>query len=76
MAWDKVTKLDSIAKRRPHSRVNTGKLGEYVAAYHRVARTELCRDTGAQRMVVIGKSGKMRRIVSHGNGTLSTSWPK
>jgi hypothetical protein len=76
MAWDKVTKIDSIAKRKAWSKVHQGVLVEYDKAFGRVPAHELCRDTAAQLTVAIGRSGKMRRDMNHGCGKIGTSWPK
>lgn len=76
MAWDKVTKIDSIAKRKPHTKANLGKLQEYHHAYGSKAWENFqVGDTIAQRTVVIGKSGKMRRYHRHGPGNIATNWP-
>ena len=76
MAWDKVTKIDSIAKRKAYTKENLGKLVEYKNAYGSKAwATFVVPDTAAQRTVVIGKSGKMRRTITHGPGNIATSWP-
>ena len=78
MAWDKVTKIDSIAKRKPRTKVNAGMLVEHVNAYHRVGVTTfadfIVPDTAAQRLVVIGKSGKIRRVTTHGHGSLVSNF--
>jgi len=75
MAWDKVTKIDTIAKRKPYSKENQGVLVEYVKAYNSNAWANfVVPDTIAQRSVSIGKSGKMRRGTTHGSGMLVTNW--
>ena len=75
MAWDKVTKIDSIAKRKAYSKVHQGVVVEYAGAYNRVPAHVLCRNTAAQLTVTIGRSGKMRRDVRHGHGSIGTSFP-
>ena len=75
MAYDKVTKIDSIAKRKAYTKVNTGVLTEHENAYNRGGsfsdwqRT----DTGAQRTVKLCKSGKLRRDLGIASGVLKTN---
>jgi hypothetical protein len=78
MAYDKVTKLNTIAKRKAWSKVNQGKLVEYVDSYSAGARSVAefkCPLTHAQLSVTVSKSGKVfRREATVGCG-VSTSWP-
>jgi len=78
MAYDKVTKIDSIAKRKPHTKVNLGVLVEYDGAYNRgetFAQFKVA-DTIAQRTVSIGRSGKMRRDIRISSGQLVTNFAR
>jgi len=75
MAYDKVTKIDSIAKRKAYSKVNEGVLTEHIAAYNRGGafadwqRT----DTGAQRTIKLTRNGKLRRDLRVASGLLQTN---
>jgi hypothetical protein len=78
MAWDKVTKIDSIAKRKAWSKANQGKLSEYRDAYNAGARAVAefkVADTYAQRSVTVSKSGKMFRRAAVVGAGVTTSWP-
>ena len=84
MAWDKVTKVDSIAKRKAWTRANLGKHVEHSDNY-KVAR-EAGRDIASwqadrganagQQTVTLSKRGRLHRRVKHGNGGIATSWPR
>jgi len=77
MAWDKVTKIDTIAKRKAWSKVNEGVLVEHRTAYHRVAATIHVPASMAQMTTQLGKGGKLRRAaIGHGHGSLITNWAR
>jgi hypothetical protein len=81
--FDKVTKLNTIAKRAAWSKVNQGVLVEHADAYHRnsvrSAAEFKCPNTAAQLSVTVSKRGKLfRRVDSHimsGGNAIATSWP-
>lgn len=78
MAIDKKSGLDMIAKRIPRTRIFAGALGEYAGAYHRAGSRSVtefkCPNSAAQATMVMTAKGKLRRDVSHGNGSLVTNW--
>jgi hypothetical protein len=84
MAWDKVTKVDSIAKRKAWTRSNLGKLLEHADSFKvAVGRgTDIASwqaDRGAnagQQSVTVSKRGRLHRRVNHGCGRIATSWPR
>ncbi len=81
MAWDKVTKIDSIAKRKAYSKVNQGVIVEHASAYHRAGDRSVsnfvCPNNVRQATTVLTKSGKLRRAfnVSFGAGHLVSNAP-
>ena len=83
MAWDKVTKIDSIAKRKAWTKSNLGKHVEYADTMKKVSESGRAYsawwcvrgDTVAQSTVKIDKRGRLRHQIGHGNGSVSTSWP-
>ena len=83
MAWDKVTKIDSIAKRKPYTKANLGKHVEYrdtmkvvAARGHDYASWSCVRgNTIAQGSVTLSKRGRLHRRISTPSGSLSTNWP-
>ena len=70
--YDKVTKINTIAKRKAYSKVNQGVLVEYVNAYRPTA--DINRNHGAQMTVVMTRNGRLRRDVPHGCGALVTNF--
>ena len=77
--YDKVTKVDSIAKRKAWSKVNQGVLVEHKDAYHRDARNLYASftadNTHAQMTVTVTKKGKMFRREQTVAAGVTTSWP-
>jgi hypothetical protein len=77
MAYDKVTKINTIAKRKAYSKVNEGVLTEHRNAFGRNEPTVLCRDTARQLTVIVHKSGKMRRLpMNIGSGNIITNYAR
>lgn len=66
MAWDKVTEIDSIAKRKPYTKVNAGLMSEYSGAYHRAGERACsefkCPNSARQNSIMLTRSGKFRRV--------------
>ena len=89
MAWDKVTKIDSIAKRKPYTREHQGMLCEYngigkrmvVRAAEQPIRKLIL--TNKQRRAKnaqllgqrIGVNETCKRFVGDAGYKLATSWP-
>ena len=77
MAWDKVTKIDAIAKRKPYTRSHLGKLLEYAGTRH-IVPEEFVRP----RLILTNKQKRAKskdfNVTMHiraGGNRSSTSWP-
>ena len=83
MAWDKVTKVDSIAKRKPWTKSNIGKQLEYSDTYKLVSESGMDYaswsptrgNTANQMSVTLSKRGRLHRRISTAKGSGRTSWP-
>jgi hypothetical protein len=78
MAWDKVTKVDSIAKRKAWTKSNLGVFIEHAESFKRadINRVSIVRGNNAGQMTVtLSKRGRLHRRVAHGSGNIATTWP-
>jgi hypothetical protein len=83
MAWDKVTKVDSIAKRKAWTRENLGKLIEHKGSVERAAQSGRAAasfapvrgNTQNQMSVTLSKRGRLHRRIGSAKGPIGTNWP-